>query len=224
MNPAVRLSALALFTFPLSLTARQTPTLHLESQLVTVALNVTDAHGAPVPNLTAADFALTEDNRPQRIAFVDQASTTPLDIVLAIDASESVTPYQHLERAAARTFLHSLQDQHDRIALIVFSDTVAERTAFTSKPHRIDSALSHLHHGHATALYDAVSFASQRFTAVSSAPSTRRAIVLITDGENTIHHGSYPSALEAAQRAGATIYSLILIPVTADAGRNTGPD
>ncbi len=221
-SPAVCLSGLALLNFALTLTAQQPPTLHLDSRLLAFALNVTDEHGAPVPNLTAADFELTEDNRPQRIAFFDQASLTPLDIVLAIDASESVVPYLHLERAAARTFLHSLRGQRERIALIVFSDTVAETAAFTSNPHRIDAALGHIHHGHATALYDAVSFASQRFTDTGSGPNTRRILVLITDGENTTHHGSYDSALEAAQRSGAMVYSLVLIPVEADAGRDTG--
>ena len=222
MSPALRVSVLALFTFPLALTGQQTPTLHLESKLVTVALNVTDDHGAPISNLTAADFELTEDNQPQRMAFFDQATTTPLDIVLVLDASESVAPYQHLERAAARTFVHSLQNQQDRIALITFSDTVAELAAFTSNPHRIDNALGHIHHGHATALYDAVSFASQRFADTASAANTRRVLVLITDGENTTRHGSYDSALEAAQRSGVVVYSLIIVPVEADAGRDTG--
>jgi len=222
MSSALRLSAFALLTFALPVTAQQPATLHLNSRLVNVALNVSDDHGAPVHNLTAADFELSEDNRPQRIAFFDQASSSPLDILLVVDASESVAPYQHLERAAARTFLHSLQDQHDRIALVAFSDTVAELAPFTSNPRRIDAALGHIHHGHATALYDAVSFASRRFTDTGSAPNTRRVLVLITDGENTTHHGSYDSALEAALRSGAMIYSLILIPVEADAGRDTG--
>ena len=226
MSFALRRFARALLTLalalPLSLTAQQPATLHLNSRLLVLAVNVTDDHGAPVPNLTAADFTLTEDDLPQRIAFFDQGSTTPLDIVLALDASESVAPYEQLERAAARTFVHSLRDQRDRIAVIAFSDSVAERVPFTSNSRRIDAALSHIHHGQATALYDAVSFASQRFTDATSAPNSRRVIVLITDGENTMHHGSYDTALEAAQRAGATVYSLILIPVVADAGRDTG--
>jgi Ca-activated chloride channel family protein len=219
MSLARLITALALSTLPL--TAQQT-TLHLDTHLVTLALNVTDAHGAPVPNLSSSDFALIEDNLPQRIAFFDQASTTPLDIVLAVDASESVAPYQHLERAAARTFLHSLLRPQDRVALIAFSDKVAELAAFTNNPRRIDSALRHIHNGHATALYNALSFASQRLADEPSQPDARRVIVLITDGENTTRHGSYASALEAAQRAGVMVYSLVIVPVAADAGRDTG--
>jgi len=222
MSSTLRLSALALWAFPLTFTAQQPATLQLNSRLLTLALNATDDHGAPVRNLTVSDFALTEDDRPQRIAFFDQGSATPLDVVLVVDASESVAPYQQLERAAANTFLHSFEGQQARVALIAFADTVAERTPFTSDPRRIDTALRHVHHGHATALYDAVSFASQRFSDEAFAPNTRRVLVLISDGENTTHHGSYGSALEAAQRAGATVYSLVLIPVEADAGRDTG--
>jgi Ca-activated chloride channel family protein len=224
MSLALRKPALALLAIALPLTAQQpaAPTLHLDTRLVTVALNVTDDHGAPVPNLTAADFILTDNNLPQRIAFFDQASTTTLDIVLAIDDSASLVPYEHLERAAAHTFLHSLVRSQDRIALIAFSDNVDQLTAFTSNPRRIDTALHHIHPGHATALYDALSFASQRLAETPSTPNARRVIVLITDGENTTHHGTYASALEAAQRAGAMVYSLIIVPVAADAGRDTG--
>jgi Ca-activated chloride channel family protein len=222
VKPALRTFAFALLTFTLPLTAQQTTTLHLDTHLITLALNVTDAHGAPVPNLSASNFELTEDNHPQRIAFFDQASTTPLDIVLAIDASESVAPYRHLERAAAHAFLHSLLRSQDRIALIAFADHVAELAAFTSNPHRIDTALRHIPHGHATALYDALALASQRFSVTPSQPNARRVIVLITDGENTTRHGTYASALGAAQRSGAMVYSLVLIPVLADAGRDTG--
>ena len=50
----------------------------------------------------------------------------------------------------------------------------------------------------------------------------RKVIVLITDGENTTRHGSYDAALEEALRAGAMVYSLIIVPVAADAGRNVG--
>jgi Ca-activated chloride channel family protein len=220
MSCAFRAAALALLS--LTLAAQQPTTLQLNTRLVTIALNVTSNDNAPIPNLNASDVELTEDNRPQRIAFFDQPSTTPLDIVLAIDASESVAPYERLERAAARDFIHSLLRPQDRIALIAFADSVDQLTAFTNNPRRIDTALGHIHHGHSTALYDALTLASQRLADTPAAPNTRRVIVLITDGENTTHHGSYTDALQAAQRAGATIYSLIVVPVAADAGRDTG--
>jgi Ca-activated chloride channel family protein len=199
-----------------------TSTLHLQSRLVSIALNVTNQRGEPVPYLNASDFNLTEDSRPQAIAFFDKASTTPLDIVLAIDASESVSPYEHLEHQAARTFIHSLLRPQDRIELLAFSDHVDKSVAFTNDPRRIDHTLDHIKHGNATALYDAIGVASRSLFELLSPANTRRVIVLISDGENTTRHGTYISALEAAQRADAIIDSLIIIPVAADAGRDTG--
>jgi Ca-activated chloride channel family protein len=198
------------------------PTIHVESRLVSVALNVVDEHGAPVPGLNATDFELTEDSRPQKIAFFDKESTTPLEIVLAIDASESVFTDDRLERDAAKSFVKSLLRPQDRIDLMAFSDNVDEVVAFTNDPKKIESGLGHIGHGDATALYDAVYLASQRLAEAPSANGARRVVVLITDGENTTRHGSYDAAIEQAERAGAMIYSLIIVPVDADAGRNTG--
>jgi Ca-activated chloride channel family protein len=203
--------------------ANQAPdTIHVESRLVSIALNVVDQHGAPVSGLKESDFELTEDNRPQHIAFFDTESTTPLEIVLAIDASESVFTDDRLERDAAKTFVKSLLRQQDRLDLMSFSDDVAEVVSFTNDEKSIESGLGRIQHGDATALYDAVYLASQRLSEVPSKDGARRVIVLITDGENTTRHGSYDAALEQAERAGAMIYSLIIVPVNADAGRNTG--
>lgn len=207
---------------PLANQSPDIPTIHVESRLVSVALNVVDEHGAPVPGLQITDFDLTEDNRPQKIAFFDQESKTPLEIVLAIDASESVFSDEHLERDAAKTFVKSLVREQDRIDLMSFSDNVDEVVSFTNDPKRIESGLGHLGHGDATALYDAVYLASQRLAEAPSTDGARRVVVLITDGENTTRHGSYDAAIEQAERAGAMIYSLIIVPVDADAGRNTG--
>jgi Ca-activated chloride channel family protein len=198
------------------------PTIHVESRLVSVALNVVDEQGAPVPGLTAADFEVAEDGKPQRIANFDRESTTPLEIVLAIDASESVFNDEHLEREAAKKFMASLLRKQDQIDLMDFADDVDELVSFTSDVQKIDSGLGRIHHGDATALYDAVYLASQRLGETPTGAGQRRVLVLITDGENTTHHGSYDAALEQAQRAGAMIYALIIVPVSADAGRNTG--
>ncbi len=207
---------------PLAASAPSIPTLHIDARLVSLALNVSDEHGAPVPHLNVGDFDLTEDNRPQRIVFFDSEQTAPLDIVLAIDASESIFPDDRLERDAASSFVSSLLRPQDRIDLIAFADNVEEVVPFTSELRRIDRGLDRIHPGDATALYDAIELASQLLTGTPCSNIARRVIVLLSDGENTTRHGTYASALEAAQRAGAMIYSLILVPVEADAGRDTG--
>jgi Ca-activated chloride channel family protein len=196
--------------------------LRLDSRLVSVALNVVDEHGAPVPGLTVDDFELAEDGRPQKISFFDKESSTPLQIVLAIDGSGSVMPDDKLERDAAKSFVKSLLRPQDRLDLLSFSDDVAELVSFTSDTKRIENGLGKIQRGDATALYDAVYLASERLAEEPSANGARRVVVLITDGENTTRHGSYDAALEQAERAGAMVYSLIIVPIEADAGRNTG--
>ncbi len=199
-----------------------TTTIRVESRLVNVALNVVDEHGAPVSGLTVDDFVLTEDAKPERIAVFEKESSTPLSIVLALDASESVFSDRNLEREAARGFLKGLVRQQDRVDLMSFSDNVDEVVSFTNDVKSVDSGIGRIERGASTALYDAVYLASQRLGEAPPVAGERRVVVLITDGENTTHHGSYDAALEQAERAGAMIYSLIIVPVAADAGRNEG--
>src|SRR5579875_1097632 len=200
----------------------QTPTLHVESRLVSIALNVVDENGAPVGGLTQDDFAIFEDSKPQKIAVFEKEATTPLEIVLAIDASGSTLGDEPLEVKAAKSFVRSILRPQDSIDVMEFADDVTELVPFTNDQHRLDSGLGHIQHGDATALYDAIYLASQRLAETPSNLGQRRVVVLITDGENTTRHGGYDSALEQAQRAGAMVYSLIIVPIEADAGRNTG--
>lgn len=200
----------------------QAPTLHIESRLVTVALNVTDEQGAPVPGLTQDDFTLKEDGKPQKIAFFDKESKTPLQIVIAIDGSESTYAEWHLERDAARNFVRSLVRPQDSVEVMSFSDQVDEIVPFTSDVHEIESGLGHVERGDATAMYDAITLAGQKLAEQPSSNGQRRVLVLITDGENTAGNSDYASAIEQVERSGAMVYSLIVVPVMADAGRDTG--
>ena len=229
----MRLAAVFLFAGALRVAAQQAPapierpgqgsaTIHVESRLVNVALNVVDEHGSPVGGLTIDDFEIAEDSKPQIIKIFDRESTTPLAIVLAIDSSESVLIDEKLEQAAAKSFVKSILREQDRVDLMAFADEVTEVVSFTNDPHRVENGLGRLPHGDATAMYDAIYLASQRLGEAPPAPGQRRVVVLITDGDDTTHHGSYSSALEQAERAGAMIYSLIIVPIGADAGRNTG--
>lgn len=199
----------------------QVPTIKVETRLVNVAVNVVDAHGAPVSGLTQADFQISEDGHPQKIAFFEKESSTPLSIVLAIDASESVMTNERQEKDAARHFVDALLRDQDELDLMDFADVVREIVPFTNQKKRIERGLNELQRGDETALYDAIYLGSQRLATTSTDAGRRRVLVLITDGGDT--KGSrYEQALEQAQRAGAMVYSLIIVPIAADAGRNTG--
>ena len=197
-------------------------TIRAETRLVNVALNVVDAHGAPVGGLEKKDFELFEDGKPQTIAVFDREATSPLSIVLAIDASETVSTSERLERDAAKHFMSAILRPQDEICLMDFADTVREVVPFTNQAKRIDEGLGNLQHGDETALYNAVYLASQRLAGTSEAAGRRRVLVLISDGGDSVAGKQYEEAVEEAQRAGAIVYSIIVVPIAADAGRNTG--
>ncbi len=198
-------------------------TIRVESRLVNVALNVVDAHGTPVGGFEKKDFAVFEDGKPQTIAVFDREATSPLSIVLAIDASETVLTSERLEKEAAKHFVRAILREQDELDLMDFADTVREIVPFTNQAKRVEQGLSELQHGDETALYNAIYLASQRLNATSTAANRRRVLVIISDGGDQMERGvHYEQAVEQAQRAGAIIYSIIIVPIASDAGRNTG--
>jgi Ca-activated chloride channel family protein len=198
------------------------PTIQVHTRLVNVAMNVEDSHGAPVGGLGRDDFEILEDGKPQKMAIFEKETTTPLEIVLALDASESVFGDDRLEREAAKRFVHALLRDQDRLDVMDFADTVREIVSFTNNRKEIDRALGDMQHGEATALYDAIYLGSQRLATTREDGGQRRVMVLITDGVDTVKGVQYTQAVEQAQRAGVMVYSIIIVPVEADAGRNTG--
>jgi Ca-activated chloride channel homolog len=193
------------------------PPIHVNVRLVNVFANVTDAKGAPVGGLTQEDFAICEDGSPQKIAYFERETNVPLSIVLAIDTSGSTRKDLPLEKSAARDFVHWLLRPVDRLDLMDFNSDVREVVPFTADARRIDAGLNDLDVGPATALYDAIYLASQ-----SLAPRHgRKVLVLVTDGDNTKEGMDFSQTLEAARRSGVMIYSIIDLPIPADAGRDT---
>lgn len=192
----------------------------VEVKLVNVFATVTDALGHPVNTLTKDDFQLLEDDVPQKIAIFHQQSSLPLSIVVCIDTSLSTQLDLKFEQQSARHFAKDVVDpeNQDAMALYEFSRDVDELVPFTSSLHRIDEGISALHAGSNTALYDAVYLGSQALAKRQG----RKVMVLITDGGDNGSNVSYQEALRAAQQSEALLYSVIIVPIEASAGRNTG--
>jgi Ca-activated chloride channel family protein len=198
-------------------------TLKVQTRLINVALNVVDSHGTPVGGFDKQDFRLFEDGKPQTISVFEREATSPLSIVLAIDSSETVLTSERLEREAAKHFVRAILREQDELDLMDFADTVREIVPFTNQPKRVEQGLSELQRGDETALYNAVFLASERLGQTSQAANRRRVLVVISDGGDSIQGGEkYEQAIEEAQRADAIIYSIIIVPIASDAGRNTG--
>lgn len=196
----------------------QETTLHLNVKLVSVFVNVTDQNGAIVGGLTKSDFAVFEDGRPQKIAVFERVSDMPLNLTIAIDTSGSVKKDLDAEADAARRFAAAILRPQDRMSVMQFATDVTVLTPFTDKVSVIDRGLRRLHTDFATALYDAIVQGSD----LLGKHQGRKALIVISDGDDTLGDKTYADALEHALNNEVMIYSLIDVPIEASAGRDTG--
>ncbi len=193
-------------------------TITVDVKLVNVFVTVTDGRGAPVANLQKENFLLKEDGKEQKIAIFGRESALPLSIVLAVDTSLSTRKDLPLELISARKFAHAIVRPQDGLAVYKFSEEVSQMVPFTSDLKKIDAGIDRVHNGAATALYDAIFLGSQAL----SRRQGRKVMVVITDGGDTMSQVNYKEALRAAQEAESIIYSIIIVPIEASAGRDTG--
>jgi Ca-activated chloride channel family protein len=193
-------------------------TFKVNVKLVNVFVGVTDDHGSPVAGLTKENFELLEDGNPQKIAVFDKESALPLSIVMDIDTSLSTRKDLQIELSSARRFAHAILRPQDGLCLYGFNEVVSEAVPFTSDLKRIDHGIEHMPLGAATALYDALYLGAGALEARQG----RKVIVVITDGGDTVSKINYQEALRAAQQAEALVYSIIVVPIEASAGRDTG--
>ncbi|MGA8312176.1 MAG: VWA domain-containing protein [Terriglobales bacterium] len=194
------------------------PTFKVDVKLVNVFVTVTDERGAPLAGLKKENFELQEDGKAQKIAVFDKESALPLSIVLAVDTSLSTRKDLPLELASARRFAHAILRPVDALSLYQFSETVSELTSFTPDLRIIDRAIDHVRTGAATALYDALFLGSEALEPRQG----RKVMVVITDGGDTMSKVDYKEAVRAAETAEAILYSIIVVPIEASAGRDTG--
>ena len=193
-------------------------TFKVDVKLVNVFVTVTDQHGAPVAGLTKENFQLLEDDRLQKIAVFDKESELPLSIVLDVDTSLSTRKDLPLELNSARRFAHAILRPVDALSVYGFNEAVDEAVPFTADLAAIDRGIQHLRLGAATALFDAVYVGAESLEKRQG----RKVMVVITDGGDTVSKTDYQEALRAAQISEAIVYSIIVVPIEASAGRDTG--
>lgn len=221
----VLLTAASLFAlaFPAQEQEGGAPVIRVDTRLVNVPVNVTDAHGVAISDLQQRDFTVREDGKLERIAIFEREAGTPLSIVIAVDTSGSVLTQVRTEKDAAKRFARDILREQDEMDLISFSGESDELVPFTNDPKRIEQGLGRLSRGDDTALYNAIYVAAGRLGESKADAARRRILVLVTDGgdNSSKREMSYSKAIEQAQRAGAAIYPIIIVPIMADAGRNT---
>jgi Ca-activated chloride channel homolog len=210
------IAKMTLVGIPAAVLGAQNAPLHVDVKLVNVFVSVTDRNGAVVGGLTRDDFSLAEDGRAQQIAIFERRSDMPLNLTLAIDTSDSVLKDLAEERHAAQRFVDAILRPQDRMSLLEFSSAVWEPTPFTNSAREIERGIARLRGGGGTAFYDAIVFGSKQL----GGRHGRKALIVVSDGDDTVKGATYAQALEEALRNEVMIYCLIDVPIEASAGRD----
>ena len=179
---------------------------------VNVVFTVTDKRDHFVKDLTEKDFRVVDDNKPaQSIQSFSRQTNLPLRVGLLIDASNSVRDRFKFEQEAAIEFLNQIiRPRYDKAFVIGFDTTPEVTQDFTDSAEQLSHGVRMLRAGGGTAMYDAIYFAcrDKLMKEDKGVIATRRAIILLSDGEDNQSRVSREEAIEMAQRAEVIIYAI----------------
>ncbi len=179
---------------------------------VNVVFTVTDKRDHFVKDLTQNDFRVIDDNKPAlSIQSFNRQTNLPLRVGLLIDASNSVRDRFKFEQEAAIEFLNQIiRPRFDKAFVIGFDTTPEVTQDFSDDAEALSKGVRMLRAGGGTAMYDAIYFACRdKLMQVDKGQiATRRAIILLSDGEDNQSRVSREEAVEMAQRAEVIIYAI----------------
>ena len=204
-----------------------TETLKVNVNVVQLFFNVKDKRGALIPNLTKDDFEIKEDSTPQTIKYFTAETNLPLTLGIMIDASGSQRNVIDMEKEVGGAFLKQILTDKDEAFVISFDITVDLLQDFTRDTHRLQAALNKAkvnvdvssggvpgmgggpvpqHNSPGTLLYDAVYLSAHDML---SKEVGRKAMILLTDGQDEGSRLKIQDAIEAAQKADSIVYVLL---------------
>jgi len=189
----------------------QVPTIRVPTNEVNVVFTVTDKKGRRITDLKKDDFRIADDNKPpQEIRSFHAETNLPLQVGLLIDASNSVRDRFKFEQESAIEFLNqTVHPNYDRAFVVGFDVTPEVTQDFTDNTELLAHGVHDLRPGGGTALYDALYFACRdKLLKTGKGTPVRRAIILLSDGDDNQSHVTREEAIEMAQRAEAIVYTI----------------
>ena len=187
------------------------PRIKVGTNEVNVVFTVTDRHGKRVTDLKQNDFRFVDDSKPAaEIRSFHAETNLPLQVGLLIDASNSVRDRFKFEQESAIEFLNqTVRRGYDQAMVVGFDVTPEVTQDFTDDTEKLDHGVRELRPGGGTALYDALYYACRdKLLKKAQAGPTRRAIILLSDGDDNLSHVTREEAIEMAQRAEAIVYTI----------------
>ncbi len=204
-----------------------TETVKVNVSVVQLFFNVKDKHGALMPNLTKNDFDIYEDSKQQTLKYFTAETNLPLTLGILIDSSGSQLRVLDMEKEVGGAFLKQILTDKDEAFIIDFNVDASLLQDFTRDVHRLQKALNSvkINAGFTTGpipgagggpvptaaqagtvLYDAVYLSAHDMLAKEVG---RKAMILLTDGEDEGSRLKIKDAIEAAQKADAIVYVLL---------------
>jgi VWFA-related protein len=204
-------------------------TFKVDVNVVNLFFNVKDKRGGLIPNLSKDEFQVFEDGKPQTIKYFSAESNQPLTLGLLIDASVSQERVLPLEKEVGSNFLREVLRPKDLAFVISFDVNVDLLQDFTNDPHDLRAAMNRakINSGggggslpglgggpfptstvpRGTLLYDAVYLASNEKLASEVG---RKAMIILTDGEDQGSQMNIKQAIEAAQKSDSIVYVILI--------------
>jgi VWFA-related protein len=188
-----------------------TQTLKVSVNEVYLVFSVTDRHGHFIRNLKQSDFALLDDHKaPAQVYSFTQQTNLPLRVGILIDTSTSIRSRFEFEQQAAQSFLlQILRPASDRAFVEGFDVTPDYRQDWTNDVDALTRGIDALRPGGGTALYDAVySACRDKLLTSRGQEPVRKAIVLVSDGDDNQSRAFLKNAIQECQRADTNIYAI----------------
>ena len=191
----------------------------VDVRLVNVVATVTDDRGRYVGNLSAEDFVVEEDGVPQKLSHFSQDQNIPVSVGILLDTSGSMDKKIRIAVDAVDRFIRQIHED-DEIFLMTFSSKPLLRQDFTGNRDKLSQALRKLWVTGGTALYDALEDGLER---LHSGTHDKRAILLITDGQDTSSLAKLDDVLRAVRVSGSLVYPIGISPLTYARGSDHVP-
>jgi VWFA-related protein len=178
--------------------------------LVPVIFTVVDKHGKFVRDLKRDEFKVLDNNRPPKeIVNFESQTNLPLRVGLLIDASNSIRDRFLFEQQASEQFLRSIIRANDLAFVLAFDEIADVTQEFTNDLDKLSAGIKMIRPGGGTAMWDAIYYACRDRMLKDKAPGqVRRAIILVSDGDDNQSRVLREEALEMAQRAEVIIYTI----------------
>ena len=181
--------------------------LEKQVQEVNLILSVTDRRGHFVRGLLPNDLTILDNNKQQTaITFFQSQTDLPLHIALVLDISSSVAYRFAAEKETMQAFLHQVARPHDSVELMAFNQGVQLVAPISGNWKELSRRLKKLKPRGETALYDAVTAASQRLA--GDVRPARRIIILVSDGQENHSRATNDSTIAEVLRDEAVVYAV----------------